>query len=116
MRFSPYASMLEHHAQTAAVQVETTGSPVTLSGGTIVTAVVDENPESVARAIPQDIYDSITGRPGLFYFSAADAALIPKGKPITYDGQLWDLHPYRPVAAGGSKVLVVILATAGATA
>lgn len=85
---------------------------VQVNGGAAVSAIVDEDPERIRHSVPEDIYDSLRGRPALFHFSA-DVA-VKANDVLTWDGQQWTVQPVRVVAAGGLKLEQIVLATAGA--
>jgi hypothetical protein len=94
--------------------INTYGNTITFPGAVAMKAIIDERPDELARSVPQDVYDSLEGRPGLFYVSAADGELIPAGALFDYDGQKWKMHPLRPFTAADTRTMVAFLATAGA--
>lgn len=88
------------------------GMLVSINGGAAVKAIVDERPEVIARSIPQDLFDSLDGRPAFFHFKPAQA---PKANDkLAYDGQTWQVHPVRVAAVAGMELLTTVLATSGA--
>lgn len=86
------------------VTVTANGSPLKM--------IVDERLETVAKAVPQDIFDTITGRVAIFHTDPDDG--VKAGDALTYDNQWWTVHPVRLVASEGSEILRSFLATAGA--
>jgi hypothetical protein len=94
--------------------ISTYGNTITFPGSVSMKAIIDERPNEIARNVPQDVFDSLEGRTGIFYVSAADAERIPPGALLDYDNQKWKMHPMRPFAAADTNTMVAFLATAGA--
>jgi hypothetical protein len=88
------------------------GVNVFLNGsGTPIRSIVDERPDELAKAVPQDIYDSLRGRIALFYFAAG--TVPAELDSIAYDNQTWTPYPTRLSAFADVSVMHTVLATAG---
>lgn len=91
--------------------IDEAGTTVTLPGGGTAKCIVDENPERIAREMPQELEGKVEGRPALFDFKP-DAA-VTAGDLVTYDGAQWTMHPPRSFKPGNVRVQLTFLGTSG---
>lgn len=102
-------------AETTSAFIATNGENVTLHDGvTVKKAIVEQRAAEVERNTPTSMLDGLRGRPVIFFFAAADAALIGAGDILHFGGERFRVHPDRTIGGGNTSLGVGIFATTGA--
>lgn len=89
------------------------GNTITLSRNVTIKAIVETSYDAISRNFAPGELEKAQGRLVLFYMSPADAAKIPNGTLLPYDGESFTLSEVKTAAFSNSDLMVTILGASG---
>ena len=90
------------------------GNTITLSGGvTTVKAIVETSYDEIRKSVRDSELSKASGNVVLFYLSKTDAAKIPNGCLLPYQGELFTLAESKTAVFSDVTLLVVMLGASG---